>query len=216
MLGIITCEQDKQLLKDLNSISTVHQINTTFPGILTLVRVSPIPLPKILYTAGRLTKFAGELVQQYKKELLSNPHSFEPRLFTKILQHATQTEEISDIGVRNEAMSYVIAGTHTSAVILTYLVWAVCRRPQIKKRLLEEITTLPQDFTDDDLRQCSYLENVIDETMRLYASAPSSLRRASPPGGATLAGYYVPAGFTVSTQAYTLHRDPDTFPEPDR
>ena len=39
------------------------------------------------------------------------------------------------------------------------------------------------------------------------------LPRSVPSGGRVLGGCYIPAGYTVSAQAHTLHRDNDTFPD---
>lgn len=53
---------------------------------------------------------------------------------------------------------------------------------------------------------------VINEALRLHSAVPSALPRRVPPEGATLGGYYIPGGTTVSTQAYTLHRHRELFP----
>lgn len=74
---------------------------------------------------------------------------------------------------------------------------------------------LPADFDDSMLKPLPYLNQVIDETLRLFAAAPSGLPRVVPPGGAELAGHWLPGGSTVTTQAYTLHRDPVVFPRPE-
>ncbi len=59
------------------------------------------------------------------------------------------------------------------------------------------------------------MNKVIDETLRLYSAAPGSLPRIVPAGGAILGGYHIPGGTTVSTQAYTFHRNPKIFPNPE-
>ncbi|KAJ5208034.1 hypothetical protein N7449_002413, partial [Penicillium cf. viridicatum] len=66
------------------------------------------------------------------------------------------------------------------------------------------------------LRDLPYLNQVINETLRLYTAVPFGLPRLVPPEGAQFNGYHVPRGITVSTQAYSLHRDHAIFPDPDK
>ena len=81
--------------------------------------------------------------------------------------------------------------------------------------MLDAIKDLPEVPTNDDLRQITYLDHLIDETLRLYGAAPAPLPRSVPAGGRTLAGHYVPEGMTVSPVAFVLHRDQEIFPNPE-
>lgn len=135
-------------------------------------------------------------------------------LFKKLFEAGE--DGLSDEEIRAEAQAYIVAGSDTTATTLTYLIWSVCRDMKVKQTLVSELNKLPADFGDNDLRFLPYLDAVIDETLRLYAAAPSALPRVVPPGGSTLAGYYLPQDTVVSTQAWTLHRDPALFPDPER
>jgi cytochrome P450 len=99
-------------------------------------------------------------------------------------------------------------------VTLTYLVWAVLKRPQLQAALEEEVAALSPELLPEELQRAPLLNSIIDEALRLYGAAPGLLPRTVPEGGATLEGHFVPAGTTVTTQAYTLHRDPEIFPNP--
>lgn len=118
--------------------------------------------------------------------------------------------------VQYESQGLLVAGSDTTAVSLTYLIWAVLSHPQWQHQLEEEVAVLPADFGDEELEKLPVLNAVIDETLRLYGAAPGGLPRIVPNGGADLMGYHLPAGTTVTTQAYTLHRDVTLFPNPNR
>ncbi|KAJ5979743.1 hypothetical protein N7481_007041 [Penicillium waksmanii] len=52
------------------------------------------------------------------------------------------------------------------AVTLTYLIYSVCKNHEVKAKPVEELSTLHESFTDKDLRNLSYLDNIITETLR--------------------------------------------------
>lgn len=75
---------------------------------------------------------------------------------------------------------------------------------------------MSSNVSDAELDELPLVNASIEETLRLYGAAPGGLLRIVPPGGATLDGYIIPEGITVSTQGWSLHRDPDNFPNPDQ
>ncbi len=118
--------------------------------------------------------------------------------------------------VNLEAKNLIVAGSDTTAITLTYLTWAVLRQPDIRKTLEDEVNALGSDFTEANLEELPFLNAVIEESLRLYGAAPGTMPRQTPPGGATFCGYYIPSNTTVSTQAFTIHRDPSLFEDPDK
>jgi cytochrome P450 len=134
-----------------------------------------------------------------------------------LLKKLFRTDEngLSDGDIVNNAMAFIIAGSDTTANTMTYLTWAVCKHVEVKDALVEELGALPHDFCEQDLRGLTWLNNIIKETLRLYCAAPSALPRIVPAEGAEFLGYTLPGGTTVSTQAYTLHRNAKIFPNPE-
>jgi cytochrome P450 len=136
-------------------------------------------------------------------------------LFAYIIKESEKGERLDDLDVKIEAGALIAAGSDTTAVSTTYLVWAVLSRPSLQSLLEEELAGLPQDYSERELEELPILNAVIDETLRLYGAAPGGTPRSVPDGGAHLGGYYFPAGVSVTTQAYTMHRDPRIFPNPE-
>ncbi|GME57856.1 cytochrome p450 [Neofusicoccum parvum] len=129
-------------------------------------------------------------------------------LMATIMAEAEKSDaKVDDMDVRTESTSLIFAGSGTTANTLTFLNYAVLSRPALQEALEAEVATLADGFTDADLEQLPLLNGIINETLRLYCAVPGSLPRVVPPGGVTLGGYFIPEGTTVSTQAYTLHRD---------
>lgn len=137
-------------------------------------------------------------------------------LFTQIVAASEGEQKISltDKDVKEEAGNLTVAGSDTTAVTLTYLVWAVLKQPELQSQLEYEVSQLSNDLTNAELEAAPLLNSVIEETLRLYGAAPGALPRVVPSQGTTIGGYHIPGGVEVSTQAYTNHRDPSIFPDP--
>lgn len=134
--------------------------------------------------------------------------------FTKLFL-AESEEKLTWQEVRSNALTFLVAGTDTTANTLTYLTWAVCQSPSVKATLVHELNQLPEGFDDTHLKSLSYLNQVIEETLRVYPAVATGLLRIVPAGGESIAGHHIPGGSTVSCQAYSLQRDPQVFPRPD-
>jgi cytochrome P450 len=134
-------------------------------------------------------------------------------LFSQMLSLADGQEKtgITDIAVRTEAGNLIVAGSDTTAVTLTYLIWAVLKQPHLQAALELEIGDLSPDLASEELKNAPLLNSVIEETLRLYGAAPGALPRVVPKKGLSVCGYFIPSGIVVSTQAYTLHRDSTVF-----
>ncbi|KAJ8121883.1 hypothetical protein ONZ43_g1778 [Nemania bipapillata] len=206
-----------QYVIDLQNIGRMGSYRSVFPSLLKYSMRFGIPLPIInqARTFGmRMQKYATELLNRHRNLVGSEGAQARPTVFTKVYK-AEGDESISLDEIRDNAQSYIVAGSDTTSNTLNFATWSVCRNPEIQSRLVKELEALPTDFTYEDLRHVPYLDHVIDEALRKFSAVPSGLPREVPEGGAELCGYHIPAGYTVTAQSYTLHRDPYAFPDPE-
>ncbi|KAK9418007.1 hypothetical protein SUNI508_08436 [Seiridium unicorne] len=204
-----------QYIRDIEATGPAAGIRLTFPTLYYIARYVRIPfIQEAVKTQGRMFRYAEQSILRHKSLVENQSPGGQQTLFTKL--YKAGEEGLSPLEITCDAQAYIIAGSDTAAITLTYLVWAVCRHPEVKRKLVQEVGKLPADFGDDEVRQLSYLHWVIDEALRLYCAAPAGLPRVVPPGGAHLAGHQLPAGATVRTQAYSLHREPTVFANPDK
>ncbi|KAI8940226.1 hypothetical protein NX059_003930 [Plenodomus lindquistii] len=178
---------------------------------LRLLRFVPVTAIQEMFNANEfILQGAGRAVE------MARSRTGETNIFAKVIEDCEKEGDghIDDMDVRIEAMNVIIAGTDTTGVTLTYLTWAVLQRPQLQAALEAEVAGLREDFTENDLIELPLLNAVIEETLRLYGAAPSSLPRVVPKGGTNFSGHYIPQGVTVDTQAYTFHRDPKIWNDP--
>lgn len=188
----------------------------TFPTLVSYAARLPLPIFDRFHRAKHnLRRYAEESLRMHENLVLSDSTSVQKSLFTGIFK-AQSEEKLTFSEVRSNAQGYIIAGSDTTSNTLTYLIWAVCKNPDIKKKLVAELRTLPDKYEHSHLRNLPYLHQVVQEVLRLYSAVPLMLPRIVPPEGASLCGYSLEPGTTVATQAYTMHRDPAVFPDPER
>jgi cytochrome P450 len=121
---------------------------------------------------------------------------------------------MSDRQLRDEMMTLFLAGHETTAMALTWALYALSQHPEVEAKLVEEVSRALRGRapTVADLAQLPYTEMVIRETMRLYPPAPGFARE--PIEDVRIGGYVVPRGSLISVNTYALHRDRRFFDDP--
>ncbi|KAH6660901.1 cytochrome protein [Truncatella angustata] len=206
--------EETQYMRDLKAVAKSSGVRAAFPFLYRLSHYIKLPLfNAAVQGRQRTTQYADESLQRHHKVVEEQGGEAKPTLFSKLYNN-TSVGELTSKELRDNAMSYIIAGSDTTANTLTYLVWMVCRHSQIKNELLRELRTVPEGFEYSDIKSLPYLNRIIEESLRLYPAAPSGLPRVVPAGGVQFSGHYLPAGSTVAAQAWSMHRLPNIFPEP--
>ncbi|CRG91768.1 putative sterigmatocystin biosynthesis P450 monooxygenase STCB [Talaromyces islandicus] len=207
--------EKNQYVRDLEALVSQQPFQTTFPFLIPVARYLNLGVfRQVVERVLRMKAYATESVQRYQDHLAQHPTNPKPTLFTKVFgaekDHSLTYEELLF-----NAQAYIVAGSDTTAVTLTYLIYCVCKHPKVLKKLVEEVQSLPDNFTDKECRELPFIDQVMTETMRLYPVVPTGLPRVVPAGGSVLVGHQLPGGITVSTQAYSMHHNPDVFDSPE-
>ncbi|KAJ7654920.1 cytochrome P450 [Mycena rosella] len=111
----------------------------------------------------------------------------------------------------------VVGASDTTVSTMTSLVWFLLSNQEYYRRVRLEIDTVfvdgddPRDVSKHE--QLQFLSACINETLRLHPPLPSNGPRGVDPksGGRVIAGRFIPAGTTVYTPPYALHRNPAYF-----
>jgi cytochrome P450 len=201
-----------EIMHSITTRITVRGVGVEFPIVTALGKV-------LRFVPNRTIQdifCPNDVLYEHGRKYLDSIKASETssNIFSNIAAEAEAGEKLSMDDVHLEASGLIVAGTDTTSTTLTYLVWAVLSQPKLQKALEAEVAALDKDYGDTDLEKLPMLNAVIEETLRLYGAAPSGLPRSVPPGGVTINEQFIPAGSTVTTQAYTFHRDPALFPRP--
>ncbi|EGP91812.1 unnamed protein product [Zymoseptoria tritici ST99CH_3D1] len=111
-------------------------------------------------------------------------------------------------------LSNVVAGSDTTAVSLSSVIFYVARDPRVLARLREELDQAVQDgkATPDcaafrETQDMPYFQACIKEGLRLTAATGLPLWRVVPAGGVEMLGHYFPEGTEVGINTWLAHYD---------
>jgi cytochrome P450 len=116
---------------------------------------------------------------------------------------------LSDEQVRDQAVTFLLAGHETTALGLTFAMFELGHRPEARHRLLAESAAAPHDA---DAEAFPFAAQVFEESLRLYPPAYALSRENVQ--AVTLGGVPIDPGTVVIAAPWTLHRDARWHPDP--
>ncbi|KAE8550858.1 hypothetical protein TMatcc_008921 [Talaromyces marneffei ATCC 18224] len=215
------------------------------PGLVTFSQAIGLPIiPQWCRDATQvMDDWNMDLCDKAEKSLASSDPRIEPTVYKQMkvsmikqmnlgkedMAANSQRLKQQKIDIACETYDQLTAGHETSAVGLTYLYWELSKHTDIQDELRNELHTLSTRInkapTSEAAKQLPgakeidalpLLQAVIMETLRLHAPIPGIQPRITPKPSSTLVGYHnIPPNVRVNAQAYSLHRNPDVFPEPE-
>lgn len=98
------------------------------------------------------------------------------------------------------ALILVLAGSETTATLLSGCIYLLLSNPDKLEKLKQEVRSTFKNETEingNSVNRLSYMLAVLNEALRLYPPITSTLTRTVPPGGEFIADHFTAAG--VST-----------------
>ena len=140
-----------------------------------------------------------------------------PNLLDLLLEGEDQEtkQRMSLDQLRDNLMTFIVAGHETTALTLSWAIYLMARYPQHQKRARQEAQSVLQGRIAgaDDVPYLPFMRQVIDETLRLYPAAAIISRTAMAPD--TLCGREVRPKDSVIVPIYALHRSHVLWENPD-
>jgi cytochrome P450 len=123
---------------------------------------------------------------------------------------------MTDIQLRDEAMTLFLAGHETTANALAWTWYLLAQHHDVARELYRVVDEVLGDrpATAADYPRLQYVEMVLAESMRLYPPAWAISRLAME--DTQLGEWRVPRDAVVAVSQAVMHRDPRWWPDPDR
>lgn len=155
-----------------------------------------------------------DLLQAEIEERRANPESSGNDVLSLMMSAKDkQGEGLSDIELKDQMMTLLVAGHETTATALSWALYWIHKLPEVKQKLLAELDSLAPDADPLAISRLSYLTAVCNETLRIYPVAfIAFLRFAKSP--IEVMGHQFEAESMLAPMIYLTHHREDLYPEP--
>ncbi|CAG7902196.1 unnamed protein product [Brassica rapa] len=166
---------------------------------------------------SKLDKFLQELVDEHRGN--RGKTEFKNTVITHLLTlQDSQPEYYTDEIIKGLVMVMIVAGTDTTAVTLEWAMANLVKYPDVLAKAKTELNNVVSSkgrlMEESDTSNCTYLNNVISETLRLYPAGPMLVPHESSVD-CKVAGYDIPRGTWLFINAWAIQRDPKEWDEPE-
>ena len=124
-------------------------------------------------------------------------------------------EPMTDVELRDELMTLLVAGHETTATALSWALYWIHKLPNVREQLLQELQELDDPLEPTASLRLPYLNAVCCETLRIYPVGMITFPRIvrSP---VELMGHQLEPGTVVVGSIYLTHHREDLYPDPDQ
>ncbi|KAF2813988.1 cytochrome P450 [Mytilinidion resinicola] len=115
------------------------------------------------------------------------------------------------------ASLFMLAGTETTATLLSGLTFHLLKNPDKLAKLTTEIRTTfatEEDITIETLARLKYLHGCLEEGLRMYPPVPVGFPRKVPAEGATVCGDFIPGGTSICMSQWAAYESELNFAAP--
>ncbi|MFD6286286.1 cytochrome P450 [Streptomyces sp. NPDC060205] len=199
-----------------------HPFVTAMVGALTYAQrlnVVPAPVaPVLLRTATRRNRadvaYLNRTVDAVVETRLHGPAG-DGDLLDRMLEtaHPETGERLTPENVRRQVITFLIAGHETTSGALSFALHYLAQHPEIAARARAEVDRVWGDAPEpayDQVARLRYVRRVLDESLRLWPTAPAFAREARE--DTVLGGVHpMRRGAWALVLMPLLHRDPDAW-----
>lgn len=165
-------------------------------------------------------RYLHQVADQLVAERKANPNKDKLKDLLSIMLEAKDPvtdEGLDDANIRNQMVTFLIAGHETTSGMLSFALHAVLKNPEILRKAREEIDRVLGTDTPrfEDVAKLGYLDQILKETLRIWPTAPAFAVQSSHEDTVIGGQYEVKKNETLMIIAPLLHRDPKVWKDPE-
>ncbi|MGL5074416.1 MAG: cytochrome P450, partial [Waterburya sp.] len=154
-----------------------------------------------------------ELLQAEIDERRANPELLKDDFLSLMMcSKDEEGEGLSDIELKDQMMTLLVAGHETTATSLAWALYWIHKSPQVKEKLLAELNSFEDHNDPLALARLPYLTAVCNETLRIYPVAFIAFLRCAKVPVEVMGHQFAPETMLAPTIYLTHHRE-DLYPE---
>ena len=162
----------------------------------------------------RQRKQIYELLQAEIEERRSQSSVTENDLLSlMLLARDEDGQPLTDLELKDELITMLVVGHDTTAAALAWALYWIHKSPEVKAKLLQELTSLGDSPNPLKIASLPYLTAVANESLRIYPIVPNVFPRVARQE-VKINGKSFPSETTFVPCIYLLHHRKDIYPEP--
>ncbi|EXJ93058.1 hypothetical protein A1O3_01614 [Capronia epimyces CBS 606.96] len=182
-----------------------------------ILRSLPLARNRTVQAAAKVARDTCRRLVEQKKRRLANKEPMQPDITSVALESGGFTDD----ELVDNMMTFLAAGHETTASAFTWAVYMLCQHPEIQTRLRQEVHShIPNpgpemQITHDLIDHMPYLHAVCQETLRLWAPVPLTLRLAA--ANTSILGHFVPKNTIIILSPWAVNNNVEMWgPDADK
>jgi len=176
-------------------------------------------LPDPFFSKGiaAVQNLAGIAVARVSQRLDGKQDAERVDLLARLMEGKDETgAKLGRAELTAEALTQLIAGSDTTSNTSCAILYWTVKTPGVLEKLQKELDAeIPAGVdipTYEMVKNLPYLQNVINESLRIHSTSSLGLPRLIPPGpGVDILGRHFPADTVLSVPAYTIHHSKEIW-----
>lgn len=195
----------KSIFDNIKIGSFVRTLGMSYPQIARLMQAI---MPKSV--RDRRQAHFDHTVQRVNRRMEINGTSHKPDIWSLVLDKGKDLLTLPQMHAN--ASLFMIAGTETTATLLSGLTYLLLKNPEKMKKVVEEIRSLAlEELSLDMLPRLPYFNACLEEGLRCYPPVPNGLPRLTPEGGNVICGEWIPEKTNVFVSKKAAFSSPNNF-----
>jgi cytochrome P450 len=188
-------------------VATTFQV-FKMSSLIRSLTLYPLTRKAVMLVMPRSILHAREAHAAYtKKVVMKRVHDRalhgRPDFMDAMLKHRGEKDGLTDTELVSNSAVLVLAGSETTATLLSGVTYWLLRTPEALRKVTEEVRKAFESETEINFTNATvrlpYMLACLEEGLRIYPPVPSGLARQTLPGAPTeISGYEVPAGVSTS------------------